>query len=246
MSTTLTTPRDFKTADAQLTGRNRESRKIARNTYLKRRGVSIAVQLHDTDVVTYSPDGSITLNSGGWNTVTTRDRMNTFSPFRVGTERGTAYVSSNGKRYRYFDGITFGPRGGCRNPLSEASTGKRDAAKEAKRKQIAQYVDGWIETVITGQMPNPSGGDCWDCCMFPERKGFEANHLTAHMEESYYVPSLLVKALTAKGYHNVGVAFTYICGLKPNDETGTIDGTRADVKMIRKTLTWYMRKHLGA
>lgn len=244
--TTLTTPRSFKDADAQLTGRNRDSRKVARNTYLQRRGNSIAVQLHDTDVVTFHPDGSVTLNTGGWNTVTTRDRMNAFSPLHVWTERGTAYVSSNGKRYRYHDGITFGPRGGCRNPLSEQTTKKQDTAREATRKQIAQYVDGWIETVITGQMPNPSGGDCWDCCMFPERKGAEAVHLTAHMEEAYYVPSLLVKALTAKGYHNVVVAFTFICGLNPNAETGMIDGTHADVKMIRKTLTQYMRKHLAA
>lgn len=66
--------------DQRLTGRCRERRKVANNTYAERRGDDIALRLHQTDVVTFHPDGSITLNTGGWYTVTTKDRMNNALP----------------------------------------------------------------------------------------------------------------------------------------------------------------------
>ena len=239
--TTLATIRDFKSADALL--KNRDSRKLANNTYLVRRGGKIAVQLHATDVVTFHPDGAFTLTTGGYDTMTTRDRLNNYSPAQVYRLKGDTFASVNGKSYRFHDGITFGPRGGCRNPLSERKVSKQDSAKAAMNKRIEQYIDGWIETLVTGQMPLPSGGDCWYCAMFPETKGGETFHLTDHMEEGYFVPSLLLKALTAKGYPNLGVAVQFICGIAPT-ETG-LDGSRADLTEIRKVLRWFMRKHLA-
>jgi hypothetical protein len=62
--------------DARLQGRNREHRKHSNNTVLQRRGDDIAMTLHATDIVVVAPDGLITLNSGGWQTVTTKRRMN--------------------------------------------------------------------------------------------------------------------------------------------------------------------------
>jgi len=53
------------------------------NTYLERRSDGgIALRLYDTDIITYYPDHFV-LNTGGWNTMTTRSRMNEFIP--VGT-----------------------------------------------------------------------------------------------------------------------------------------------------------------
>lgn len=42
-----------------------------------------AVRLHDTNIVTYTEDGRIILNSGGFYSKTTADRMNKFTPFAV-------------------------------------------------------------------------------------------------------------------------------------------------------------------
>src|SRR5690349_8930926 len=69
------------------------SRKLANNTYLQRRDdKTIAVKLHDTDVVTYTTDEKIILNSGGWRTVTTKERINTFSPLTVYQNKSIWYV----------------------------------------------------------------------------------------------------------------------------------------------------------
>lgn len=242
MPATATKPNTFAHYDAMLQGRNATSRKLANNTYANRRGQDIAITLHSTDIVLYHIDGSITLNTGGWNTMTTRDRLHAYSPFRVGTERGTLYVTSNGKRYRFHDGITFGPRGGCKNPLTESATSKQDSAKQAKRAEIDLYVAGWIENAVSGQMPVPSCGDCWSCCM-----GLPGtDHLESHIEESYYVPSLLVLALKDKGYPNIPVAIQFIMGLGADATGERIDATRADIKAIRKILVQYLRKNMGA
>src|SRR5207249_5341140 len=68
----------------------RDERGIANNTRLVRRAADrLAVRLHRTDVVTFYADGRITLSTGGWETVTTRDRINRcLDGWSVGTERG--------------------------------------------------------------------------------------------------------------------------------------------------------------
>ena len=84
----------YQEADALLQGRCRERRKLENNTYLERKTYprdATAVRLHRTDVLTFYQDGRIEIDTGGWNTVTTRDRMNRYlpNPWRVGSERGT-------------------------------------------------------------------------------------------------------------------------------------------------------------
>lgn len=247
----------YKGLDEWLQGRNYESRKLARNTYLKRRNGHIAVQYHATDVVSYYPNGDIVLNSGGWLTMTTKERIDWFTPawLRVSQNRGVWYITIrdlNSKDYwaakathRFFDGITFGPRGGCRNPMSESAREREDRDNKETDRQIKRYVAGWIETAVTGQMPLPSGGDCWYCCMFPESKGEgEADHLLSHIEEEYYVPSLIVKAAEAKRYGDPMFVLSYVMGLRPAEDGEHFDGATVRVKEVRQLLTWYMRKHL--
>lgn len=64
--------------------RNRGQRKIGNNTYayIQADG-SVAIELHGTNVVVIYPDDSVMLNSGGWRTSTTKDRINKYSPVRV-------------------------------------------------------------------------------------------------------------------------------------------------------------------
>lgn len=80
-------------ADAEkLMARSRSGRPRiqSRNTWLESRGPdAFAVRQHHTDVVTIHRDGSYTLTTGGWNTVTTKDRLNNWSPARIYSERGT-------------------------------------------------------------------------------------------------------------------------------------------------------------
>lgn len=50
-------------------------------TRLLRVGEDIAVRYHATNVVRYRPDGWTVLSSGGWETATTKRRINQYAPF---------------------------------------------------------------------------------------------------------------------------------------------------------------------
>jgi hypothetical protein len=64
---------------------------LENNTRLHKRGEDYAVRLYSTDVVTYHPDGSVTVRTGGWETVTTADRIGRYSPISLRFRSGTAY-----------------------------------------------------------------------------------------------------------------------------------------------------------
>ena len=97
---------NYQEADQKLRGRCYSTRKLANNTYLKRRDwgstKAIAVQLHSTDIITFHEDGKVEVNTGGWDTITTRDRINRYlnKPWHVFGERGATILSN----YRWYAG----------------------------------------------------------------------------------------------------------------------------------------------
>jgi hypothetical protein len=105
--------------------------KLANNTYLRWGDRHFAVRLHDTDVVTFHDDGTIELDTGGWDTVTTKQRMNAcLRQYRVFQHAHVWYVcammsrggslpipteclglkKAHGRRV-YEDGMTLHPEG---------------------------------------------------------------------------------------------------------------------------------------
>jgi hypothetical protein len=63
---------------------NRKTRKIGNNTYAEiEYDNSVSIRLHGTSVVRFYPNGLVKLNSGGWRTSTTKDRINKYSPVSV-------------------------------------------------------------------------------------------------------------------------------------------------------------------
>ena len=108
----------FENWNDRLTGRCKDSRKVANNTYLERRAAtftikgkttgigSIALKLHNTDIMTAYPDNTVTLNTGGWRTVTTKARMNDFLPFgRIYQKDFIWYLSLGNVDHVYDDGM---------------------------------------------------------------------------------------------------------------------------------------------
>jgi len=82
----------YQEARALLNGR--ATKKLANNTYARvLDDGSVAIALHGTDVVTWEPDGKCILRSGGWNTSTTRDRIQTYGPVRTCQRKGVFYIS---------------------------------------------------------------------------------------------------------------------------------------------------------
>jgi len=78
-------------------GRNENYRKIANNTYAEKEKNLISIRLHETKIITYYSDGKIKLNSGGWQTVTTKQRLNDFTSFAIYQKKSIWYFCINNK-----------------------------------------------------------------------------------------------------------------------------------------------------
>ena len=193
----------YTSLNEKLTGRNTQSRKIGNNTYAVRKERAIAVKLHNTEIVTFHQDGAITFDSGGWRTSTTKARMNEFSPARVLQARGVWTISIDGQSANYADGITW---------TDKKWIGAGEDPKEGLKlvKRLSRFAGAYMDAFDSGNVPTPSNGDCWGCLMVAtngERPMGGKSHILDHLDENYFVPSLLMRAIerfpvsqTAKAY----------------------------------------------
>jgi hypothetical protein len=130
--------------------KSREAGKpIGNNTRLMDRGTHVAVRLHQTDVVDLLPDGSVRLRTGGWRTVTTKERINRYLDplgLQLYSDRGTwkiarfkAAMTSNGwatgTPVPFVEEMVIGPGG----ELPEAPLGET-AAQELAAKRAARAI----------------------------------------------------------------------------------------------------------
>ena len=110
----------YQEAKKLCTGRCKDGRKLCNNTYLERRGDDFAVKLHWTDVVTIHKDGSYTLDSNGWHSVTTKERINSNIPWPaclfqrdfVWYVSGSGFHKKSETRTEFQDGIRLVPKNG--------------------------------------------------------------------------------------------------------------------------------------
>lgn len=87
----------FTELDRKLQGRCANRRKLGNNTYAIRRTSmegkwELGVVLHATEILTFYEDGSVKLNSGGWRTYITKERINSYGPVRVYSDKGEWYI----------------------------------------------------------------------------------------------------------------------------------------------------------
>lgn len=86
--------------------RNAKRRKVGNNTYAEiLYDNSVGIMLHSTYVVKIHEDNTYTLQTGGWQTVTTKDRINQYSPVRVYQRKYEWFVKINGKEYPFMEGM---------------------------------------------------------------------------------------------------------------------------------------------
>lgn len=189
--------------------RNLEGRGNTR--LLVREGERYALRYHETDVVTFHPNGHLELRTGGWPTVTTKERMNRAlqaAGWWLWTDRGTWWLSAKlwdrENRFLFAEGVHVSARmtkpqyNGARRPNLKAR-----AKLKARIKAFAALCAKDLP------LPEPSGGDCWYCALrveSPEKdKGktlgetTSTSHLDSHMREAYVVPSLVLRALELYG-----------------------------------------------
>lgn len=253
----------YQWADAELRKHPRtvNRRKLANNTYLVRLDEErIAVCLHSTYVLTFHRDGWTEYRTGGWFTVTTKDRMSSYGPADLLSERGTWYFRKpNGANYwekghPYFDGARVSSGGEILNPQeapSDAEIRERDNLKSKIRAFAFFATIQWERG-----MKFPNAGDCFFCSFPQEAKGDhvarttsfngaenvvtegepDVSHLLAHIEERYVPSALLWNAVAAAGYPHPEI----ILGC---DGNGNMGGNRN--RHFADTIRRSLRKYLG-
>ncbi len=229
----------------------RKTRKLASNTYARTlENGAVAVKLHATDILTFNPDGTVTVNSGGYKSNTTKARVNALLPSgfpRLYQSKGVwnwAAPYREGKPFAtvstYQDGDTFGARGKLR-----PSPGK---TKEAARiKELTARINLHAQRCADAlPLPMPSGGDDWFSALvvtegpdkgkpLGEATG-NTEHLESNMAEGYVVPSLVLTALDRTGAGNLIKSATF--GQCP----GYVDLARTYVK---RAVRRYMKARFG-
>lgn len=200
----------YEEIDKVLVGRNLMSKKYSNNTYLVRRDNdgNIALRYHQTDVVVYESNGDIILNSGGWYTKTTKERINAGimnTPLTMWQVKGRWYLSnkrcSDDMRINmipYQDGMVIHFDGSTNGQGKDHL--KEDKALKKRVKKFAQLCADKLP------LEKPNGGDCWFCYMVTAQGknlgdsiSDKINHLDRHIKDRYIVPSLVYNALKENG-----------------------------------------------
>lgn len=211
-------PRSFVEAKQILASRTR--RKVANNTYLEDRTGSVAIRLHDTDIVVFHVNDLTTFDTGGWLTMLTKSRINDALPdgINLTSDRGRWYFTFQGswldgtytpserERIPFTDGITLNMRtfelysGGI-----DAETVKAEDSENTRmRKAVNKYLRDTTPAEIVRAFENP-GGDCWLCLM-----GQADEHLRSHVDEHYVMLTLTRNAVEARGFRAPDVILSMI------------------------------------
>jgi hypothetical protein len=200
--------------------KGRPRRKLQNNTYLETREHAIAIRLHATDVVTLHEDGTYTLDSGGWKSVTTKDRINAYTSVNLWQEKHVWYVGGREDRYLFVDGMRLDAQWQPIDGVQPGGTAKR---QRELSKLVTAYVKNFRTSVGEHGIENPAPGDCLACYFahtpgntktgtynaddsFTDTTGkadpLGVSHLLDHIDERWYVPSLLWNAIRERGYRD--------------------------------------------
>jgi hypothetical protein len=210
---------------------------IANNTFkIEYQDGSVAIRLHDTDVITFVDFDNandfkyFVLDSGGWRTNTTRDRMHHWMPegMRIFSTNGLWYVKTDKGVFDYFDGMKISKDGTLLNPNKTVEKEKTAALKMKDR------INKFVRLITKDNVPLPENGDCWDCAMVTQDgkslgDASNSDHLEKHMMEKYLTGSLIVRALKEKGYSDHQIPYVMRARM---------------VDTIRRGLRKYMYKRL--
>jgi hypothetical protein len=93
-----------------------ERRKTHFNIRKDERAGTLIVRLHQTDVITYHPDNRITLDMGGWNSVSTRAAIHAVTGVNIFSSFGRAWVRDHdGKEYPFKNNLQLQTGGSYRD-----------------------------------------------------------------------------------------------------------------------------------
>ncbi len=217
-------------------GRSKTSRKLENNTVAHILDPErIAVRLHKTDILTFHKSGRVVVTTGGWKSVTTKDRLNSYLPagFRVSQSKGLWYWTGGAV---FTDGDYIGPNGTL---YTQAKAGDEKEVLKL-RKQVKEYAKKYAAAI---PLELPSGGDCWGCLMRNPDTGkpaMDSGHILLHIQEGYVVPSLLVNALETCNAAPIVRAAAFKGGQSLHESYKGFVATQ-----VARTVEKYVRTQLG-
>ncbi len=157
--------------------------------YVRPDGVTVT-RFHETDVVMVDPDGTITLNTGGFLTPTTKLRLNDALPSGMGiyAEKGVWWLCANGQawdkdaeRYPFADGMQVKPDGTILGS---------DPELPGRIKELTKKITKFCRAINKfDRLPLPDSGDCFICRM-PN-----PDCLEQHLDEMYIHGTLIHNAM---------------------------------------------------
>ncbi len=164
------------------------------------------IRLHFTDIIKIYSDGKIILNSGGWKNAKTKNRINEYAPeVEIIQKNHIWYViaksikGSTSVEVPFYNGIFYYLQDAA-GTISDIGVAYLDKWREI-HKRIDKYAKKFAEEWKNGHIGPPDTGDCWFCSMITEdnvplgEAQGDTSHLESHMEEDYFVPSLLCRAI---------------------------------------------------
>ena len=199
---------------------------IARNTldYTDADGVR-RVRLHDTDILTVYPHGGFTVSTGGFNTKTTRGRLDDVlpRPWTVYTDKGRIHLRNRetGATWPFLETIT----------VTRIGTVKSDVKPE-KLDRLTKLVDAYMALYRKQGLPSAdeSGGDPWAI------GSVSRETMMDWLRTKYRFRLMFVLACRYAGFKDTGILFW----LDQIDRRGgKLD--RTDLRRIRR----YIRACLG-
>src|SRR5580765_409905 len=196
-------------------------KKLENNTFeIKLPDGSRRIRLHQTDIIIFHGD-DFTVHSGGYKTITTKDRLNKYLPagWRVYSVQGTWYLRHGEDEATFYDGMGSA----CFYHDVQTSHWRENGQRKLKAR-IKKFVDDKLGAGKPWPVPGP--GDCWFCSMatvppkaeakpdairnsptrtqsptLGEMSGPDAEreHILGHIKEGYMHGSLIVNALRWAG-----------------------------------------------
>lgn len=125
---------------------------VQRNTFQFTRDGATVIRLHHTDIVTLFASGVARYDSGGWRTMTTKDRINAYGPFKLVAVKGVwsvqntpafeAAVTAEVGVYPAFDSsLAYG------SPEDQAADAAREAYWDACRRLAPDFLTPFADGI---------------------------------------------------------------------------------------------------
>lgn len=161
------------------------------------------IRLYETDIVIFDNNTTI-LNSGGFRTNLTKNKMNdALSIGYIHQSKNNWYYSCNDIEKRFFDGMQIDDWTG-KIINKDKSTKFNDFDKHNKK--INKMIKAYYNKINKKNLPSDSSGDCLFCQLMKSSK--DNDHLLMHLKEKYVMKSLILTALSEKGYQYPMTVYT--------------------------------------